>query len=147
MTLQYAPQLQSVGILYPSSHVIEKVVGQPFTLRWGARNNAPAGAMSGWVRLRVFESDPVRGPIVIGGINWVELPPGQQVVLDASGNVLPSWTQGSQISAILAIEGANSFDDVIAGNIFVVDSHTFLLTVNPSGPGPVLVSVGYPVIE
>ncbi len=80
MTLQYAPQLVAVGTAYPSSHVIEKVVGDPFTLRWGAWNNAPAGAMSGWVRLRVFESDPVRGPIVIGGIDWVELVPGQSLL-------------------------------------------------------------------
>ena len=119
---------------FPSSHVVVKTVGDPFTLQWGARND---GQQAGYVRLVVYEVLP-SGAVLRGGTPWTAIQPGQTMPLNASGATNTAWTQQESLAASLRIEASNSLADVAAGRVFLVDRHDFTLTVNPGVQAPSL---------
>mgnify|MGYP001590737579 CR=1 FL=1 len=129
MTMQAYPMLHALGgpMAFPSSHVVVKTVGDPFTLQWGVGNS---GGGSGYARLVIYEVTP-SGAVLRGGTAWVEVPPGASLPLDTSGAVNTAWSQGAALNASLRLEGAISLAAVAAGQIILVGSHDFTLTVNP----------------
>lgn len=121
--------LASPGGEVPASHVLTKIVGDPFTLQWTVFNGSNQSRV---VRLVTYETRPA-GLFLTGGTAWLTLPPGVQLGLDASGLTSTLWTQSQALRAVCRLEGAASLAEAVAGRIVVVAEHIFSLLV---GPGP-----------